>query len=155
MGKRGPRPNPTNLKLLHGERHQDRINVDEPQPRAAFIEPPEELAPDVAAVWRTTVRELSAMGLAYSSDADTLRCFCEAVATHRKACAVLAKSPILVKGIHGNMVRNPALQIQRDAAATIRNFAQEFGLTPSARSTIRRQEAGASREDNPFSSTGS
>jgi P27 family predicted phage terminase small subunit len=33
-------------------------------------------------------------------------------------------------------VKNPALQIVRDTAATIRSYSQEFGLTPSARASI-------------------
>lgn len=97
------------------------------------LQPPGDLADDVAEVWRSTVHELDELGLAYSSDTDTLRCYCEAVIGHRKASALLARSPILIKGLHGNMVRNPALQIQRDYAMTIRAFAHEFGLTPSAR----------------------
>jgi P27 family predicted phage terminase small subunit len=150
MGKRGPAPAPTHLKLLNGERHQDRINHDEPKPRPAELVPPDELSDQVLAVWRRVVAELEAMNLAFPADADALRCYCEAVVTHAKASRVLARTGILVKGIHGNMVRNPALQIQRDSAQTIRAFAQEFGLTPSARSTIRASDGAAVPDDNPF-----
>lgn len=154
MGKRGPRPYPTALKLLHGEQHQDRINNDEPIPRPADMEEPPDASPEVLAVWRRTVHELEAMGLAFAADVDALRCFCEAVVVHRKACLILKQSPVLVKSQAGNMVRNPVLQIQRDAAATIRAFAQEFGLTPSARSTIRANDARGESDDNPFAGTG-
>lgn len=156
MGKRGPRPYPTALKLLHGEAHQDRINKDEPKPRPAEMEEPPDASPEVLAVWRRMVHELEAMGLAFASDADALRCFCEAVVTHRKACDLLKQSPILVKSPNtGHLIRNPALQIQRDAAQVIRQFAQEFGLTPSARSTIRANDArGDDADGNPFSGTG-
>lgn len=155
MGKRGPAPRPTVLKLLHGEQHQDRINRDEPRPRPAELEEPADASPEVLEVWRSTVRELEAMNLAFPADADALRCYCEAVVTHRRACEVLKRSPVLVKGIHGNLVRNPALQIQRDAALSVRVFAQEFGLTPSARSSIRATDASAGVDDNPFAGTGS
>lgn len=145
---------PTNLRLLTGDRHQDRYNADEPKPRQAGPELPDDASAEVTVVWRRVVIELAAMGIAYSSDADSLRCFCEAVVSHRRASALLAKSPVLVKGLHGGMVRNPALQVQRDAAMTIRAFAQEFGLTPSARSTIHAQETQAPEDGNPFSGTG-
>ncbi|MGH3834697.1 MAG: P27 family phage terminase small subunit [Pseudonocardiaceae bacterium] len=59
----------------------------------------------------------------------------------------------IASDLHGNLVRNPALQIQRDAAQTIRAFAQEFGLTPSARSSVRAVKAGGASSDedaNPF-----
>lgn len=155
MGKRGPAPRPTVLKLLHGERHTDRLNRDEPTPRPAEMPEPVDAAPAVLAVWRRVVGELEAMNLAFPSDADALRCYCEAVVSHRRASEVLKVSGVLVKGIHGNLVRNPALQIQRDAAATVRAFAQEFGLTPSARSSIRATDASGGVDDNPFAGTGS
>lgn len=155
MGKRGVPPLPTKLRILHGERHVDRLNQDEPAPIPNSPRVPENSSLQVQQVWRETVRELEGMGLAFSSDSDALRCYCEAVVQHRRASAVLAKSPVLVVGLHGNLVRNPALQIQRDCAQTIRGFAQEFGLTPSARSTIRRAEAGGPIEDNPYADTGS
>lgn len=157
MGKRGNRPLPTSLKLLHGERHIDRLNHDEPTPRPADMPEPDDASEAVLEVWRRVVAELEAMNLAYPSDVDALRCYCEAVVCHRKASNVLARTGVLVKSLggQGGFVRNPALQIQRDAAQTIRGFAQEFGLTPSARSSIRATDASGRADDNPFASTGS
>jgi P27 family predicted phage terminase small subunit len=157
MGKRGPAQRPTVLKLLHGERHKDRINTEEPLPRPVLPTLDPAASADVRRVWDATVAELESMDLAFSCDGPALRCYCEAVVVHRKASRVLASSGVLVKGLHGLLVRNPALQIQRDAAQTIRNFAQEFGLTPSARSSIRAGEAGrrGNEDDNPFKGVGS
>lgn len=86
------------------------------------------------------------MGIASGADRDALLCYCEAVVTHRKASALLSKTPILIKG-HRGMVRNPALSVQRDASNTIRSFAHEFGLTPSARSEIHMGGARAPQGD--------
>lgn len=149
MGKRGPRPKPTNLRVLHGDR-KDRINTSEPTPPAGVPEAPEELSDEVRAVWDYTVAQLAVMETATPADRDALVCYCEAVVTHRKASRLLARSNVLVKGRNGQeLVRNPVVQVQRDAASTIRGFAQEFGLTPSARSEIsmgeRRRDAGAER----------
>ena len=155
MGKRGPAPRPTVLKLLHGERHLDRVNTDEPTPRPAEIPEPTEASREVLVVWRRVLRELEAMNLAFPADADSMRCYCEAVVQHHRSSEVLARSGVLVKGLHGNLVRNPALQIQRDTAATVRAFAQEFGLTPSARSSIRASDASGTTDGNPFAGTGS
>lgn len=155
MARKGPRPRPTALKLLYGENHESRLNRDEPTPRPADLPEPADASPAVLEVWRRIVVELEAMKLAFPSDADSLRCYCEAVVTHQKASNVLARTGVLIKGLHGGLVRNPALQIQRDAAATIRAFAGEFGLTPSARSSIRATDASAAADDNPFAGTGS
>lgn len=156
MGKRGFAPKPTNLRLLHGERNLTRINDDEPQPQVRLPRLPDDVSDEVRTVFEDTVSELDAMGLAFKADSHALHCYAEAVVAHRNASAILARSSVLVKGIHGSMIRNPALQVQRDAAATVRAFAQEFGLTPSARSTIRSQEAGTGGEQdtNPFAGAG-
>lgn len=142
MGKRGPRQKPTSLRVLHGDR-KDRINVNEPPARIGRPVPPYEMTDDVAEVWEYTVDQLAAMRTASPADRDALAVYCEAVALHRRASKLLAETNILVRTQRGRgagsgpaFMRNPLLQVQRDAAATIRGYAQEFGLTPSARSEI-------------------
>lgn len=143
MGKRGPAPKPTALRLLHGDRPA-RTNQDEPRPSDGPPQCPDDASDEVREVWEYTLSQLIVMGIATPADRDALRCFCEAVVTHRKASAILAKSNIIVPGvIKGSVVRNPAVQIQRDSAAVIRAFAQEFGFTPSARSEIHKGGASA------------
>jgi P27 family predicted phage terminase small subunit len=141
MGARGPAPKPTKLRLLHGDRPH-LINADEPRPTDGPPECPPEVSDEVRAVWDYTLSHLIVMGIATGADRDALLCFCEAVVCHRKASALLAKSPILIQGHRGVLVRNPAVAMQRDAASVIRAFAHEFGFTPSARSEIRSSAAG-------------
>jgi P27 family predicted phage terminase small subunit len=149
MGKRGPAPKPTGLRLLHGDR-KDRINTDEPIPDRGLPECPDGVSDEVREVWDYTVRQIDIMGMASRADRDALRAFCEAVVTHRRACALLAKSDVLVKSVLGAPVRNPAVQVQRDAAQTLVRLAQQFGLTPAARSEIRAGVAPAVPANNPF-----
>lgn len=150
----GPPPKPTALRLLHGDR-KDRINAREPVTRSLPPAAPDDLADDVRAIWDYTLAGIVHMKIAADVDRDALVCYCEAVVAHRKASAIIAKTSILIKGLHGGMVRNPALQIQRDAAMTIRGFAQEFGLTPSARTRIQTDAAARPSEQvNPFAATG-
>lgn len=136
MAYRGLPKKPTKLRLLHGDQ-PCRINKDEPQPADGSPVCPPEIAPDVRAVWDYTLGHLDAMGMASGADRDALICYCEAVVAHRKASALLARSPVLIQGHRGVLVRNPAVAMQRDASNVIRAFAHEFGLTPSARSEIR------------------
>jgi P27 family predicted phage terminase small subunit len=148
MGKRGPAPKPTRLRLLHGDQ-PCRINTDEPLPDPAAPQCPPGVADDVREVWDYTLRQLIVMGVATMADRDALLCFCEAVVTHRKASAILAKSPILVAGaIKGTVIRNPAIQIQRDAAQVVAALAGKFGFTPSARSEIHRGGAAGHGEQS-------
>lgn len=135
MGRRGPAPKPTNLRLLHGDR-KDRINISEPLP--AEGQPGPGVASDaVREVWDYTLHQLQTMGLATPADRDALYAYCEAVVLHREACRLVAKSGVLLRGIHGNPIRNPALQVMRDSAQVMRAFAQVFDLTPSSRSQIK------------------
>ncbi|WP_103353619.1 phage terminase small subunit P27 family [Amycolatopsis sp. CA-128772] len=153
MARPGRAPKPTALKLLDGTR-ADRINQHEPLPRGLPPAAPAGLADDVRDVWDYTVRELDSMGIAFAADRDALVCYCEAVVTHRRASELLAVSDVLVTGLHGGQVRNPALQVQRDAAAVVRGYAQEFGLTPSARTRIEHRAGPDGSEENPFAGTG-
>lgn len=153
MGVRGPAPKPTKLRLLEGT-HPERVNPREPVPSADLPLPPDEIADDVREVWDYTVAQLDLMGVASAADRDALYCYAQAVVTHRKAARLLAGSPVLIKGQLGGLVRNPALAVARDAAYTIRQFAQEFGLTPSARTRVDAKRDESSEDVNPFAGTG-
>jgi P27 family predicted phage terminase small subunit len=154
VGRAGRAPKPTALRIIEGDKHTERYNFHEPMPRATLPVCPDDVSDDVRAIWDYTVGELDAMGIAYSCDRDTLRCYCEAVVAHRRSSAIVAQTGVLVKGLHGNWVRNPALVIQRDSAYVVRQFAQEFGLTPSARTRIENKDGAGHGEDNPFAGTG-
>ncbi len=145
MGKRGPAPTPTGLRLVRGDR-KSRVNTDEPQAREGLPLCPMEASPDVHDIWAYTVNQLSHMGIVTQADRDALYAYCEAVVLHRAASRELARTGLLMEGMHGGVVKHPAHQIQRDAASTMRAFAQEFGLTPSARSTIKMHVADAAGE---------
>jgi P27 family predicted phage terminase small subunit len=140
MGKRGPAPKPTNLRVLHGERPY-RINQREPQPSAAMLELPGWLSDPAREVWERLAPDLERRGLLTAWDVDTFAVLCNAVAHHRQAAKLVARSGVLIKGRKDAVVKSPAMQVIRDTAQTIRAYAQEFGLTPSARSQLIVPEA--------------
>lgn len=150
MGKRGPRPAPTGLRLVKGER-ASRINTNEPLPKEGLPVCPDEATDEVRAIWHYTLDQLDHMKIVTLADRDALYAYCEAVYLHRYASHAIKEEGILVIGANGGMCKNPALQVQRDAATLIKSFSQEFGLTPSARSSIKltvnegSKEAGAAR----------
>ena len=132
MGKRGPAPMPTALRLLHGESPY-RINANEPIPRDGLPTPPPDIPRPVRAVWDRTVAELDAMGVITGADGDALLVYCQAVVHYTEACKLVNTAGLLIKGHDGGVVKNPAVQIVRDTGIMIRVMAGEFGLTPSAR----------------------
>jgi P27 family predicted phage terminase small subunit len=144
---------PQTLRLLNGDTHKDRYNDAEPKAPEGKMEPPFDLSDEVRKIWVSRLALLEQMDLATPADIDSWRAYCEAVVIHEKASRALVGQPVLIKGLSGFLVKNPALQIQRDAALTVLRFAQQFGLTPSARSTVRAPKK-PSGESNPFSGTG-
>jgi P27 family predicted phage terminase small subunit len=124
-----------------------------PLPRGLPPVCPADVSPAVQQIWNYTVTELSAMKVAHSADRDALLCYCEAVAAHRRASVLLAKTDVLIRGFNGAPRPNPALGVQQRSAALIRAFAQDFGLTPAARGRIevRGMDDGA---DNLFAGIG-
>lgn len=157
MGRRGPARRPTALRLVEGAR-PDKVNQDEPQPLPVEPDAPEEWtelgeASEQLQVWNRVVDQLRDMGILFAADTDSLVAYVEAVVIHRQASRQLDGANLLVTGAQGNLVKNPLLQIQRDAAAVIRAFAREFGLTPSARASVKAEKGDKGDAENPFAPT--
>lgn len=135
MGKRGPQPTPTNLRVLRGGKRK--LNKDEPVPTASDVSPPDWLREEAVEVWNRLAPDLKRKKILTAWDVDAFAVFCDAVVQHREATKFVTNAGVMVRGRKEAAVKNPALQVVRDSAQVIRAFAQEFGLTPSARSSIK------------------
>lgn len=136
----GPKPKPTHLRIVQGDR-PDRINKAEPRPSAKPPRAPEWLGEDAKKVWRRTVTQLKAMGIASEADRDLLAAYCTTVVNLQRATEIVDRTGIMVKGRRDGVVKNPAVQIQRDAAQLVARLAAEFGLSPSSRTRLRSTDA--------------
>jgi P27 family predicted phage terminase small subunit len=134
MGARGPVPAPTKVKLARGDR-SSRINFREPLPATGLPAMPADMDDEAKAVWRRVVKVMGPTGTIKLSDADALRCYCEAVSRYAVAARLYAQSGPLVKTRNG-ITKNQLHQIVRENADQVRLFARELGLTPSARSGL-------------------
>jgi P27 family predicted phage terminase small subunit len=136
MGERGPRPAPTALKVLRGER-KDRINRDEPKPPEGRPACPRWLADEAKVVWRRLAPQLYARGkLLTDWDREQFAVYCEAWARWKENVVALRGESTVIEG-HRGMVANPRIRSIAAAEATMKGLAREFGLTPSARSGIK------------------
>jgi P27 family predicted phage terminase small subunit len=136
MGRRGPAPTPTAVKLLQGETRPSRLNFREPLPRRSLPRPPADLDPAARAIWRRTLREMPA-GLITALDGDVLACYCGAVVRYRAAASLVARSAPRIRGARsGDVIANPADRVARGWSDQIRLLARELGLTPSARAGL-------------------
>ncbi|MFZ6003786.1 MAG: phage terminase small subunit P27 family [Actinomycetota bacterium] len=135
VGKRGPAPTPTRLRMLRGLR----VDTDEPIPSEAPIEAPSYIDDEAREVWDRVVPDLVKQGVVTAWDTDALGVFVTAVTHHRRAVAYVNQSAVLLsqsRKDRGEVVKHPAMQVVRDQAAIVRAYAQEFGLTPSSRSQL-------------------
>jgi P27 family predicted phage terminase small subunit len=135
MGKRGPHPAPTALKRARGVR-SDRINASEPVPGGRVPSCPSHLSPEAQRLWRRLAPDLYRKGVLTIWDVELLAFFCDLVDQTWRARELLGPG-LLVTGRGETLVTNPAWRIYRDGIAEARGLAQEFGLTPSARSALR------------------
>ena len=143
MGRRGPAPTPTGVKLRQGETRPSRVNRMEPLPRHAAPAMPRGMEPEARKTWRRVVREMRGTDVILAADADVLRCYCEAVAAYVRSATMLAGSTVLVRR-DGELAKNPLHQVVRDNRDAVRLFARELGLSPSARASLRVEPSAAS-----------
>jgi P27 family predicted phage terminase small subunit len=136
MGKRGPAPTPTNLKLLHGETRPSRLNLNEPVPSYKPVEPPDHLTVEARAVWDALAPDLERKGVLTHWDAVAFEVFCDAVAHYREAARDIADFGVMIRGRKDATIKNPAMQMVRDASRTILVFGGRFGLTPADRASL-------------------
>ncbi len=154
MGKRGPAKTPTELAIVRGHR-KDRINQNEPQPQERAVTYPSWLPPEAKTIWRRLAPMLRDRNVLRSWDRETFAVFCAEVARYRDALEEIARNGQIMAvertrfsrnggglGTETSMVKNPAVAIAKDAAASIRQYAREFGLTPSARAELTAAGAG-------------
>ena len=136
MGKRGPPKKPTHLKILGGNPGKRKLNHREPKPTKGRPVCPAAISRRGKQVWRETVLELEAMGILAKADRHQIAAYCEAVAMHELCSKVLAKEGISFITKEGYIGQRPEVAVRYRAWTQQRQFAKEFGLTPSARSGI-------------------
>lgn len=140
MGKRGPKPQPTALRLLRGNPGKRPINEAEPKFDLTNTRPPKGVTKEGRRKWRELVSRLQAKGLFTDADRDLLHNYVVAFERWMDAERVLTEEGTTVSHIdtNGNSVlrRRPEVDISRIYQTQMYRIASEFGMTPSARSRI-------------------
>ena len=134
--KPGPRPTPTVLKLVKGEKKKSRINKNEPKPELKVPVCPHWLSGRAKHEWRRMVKELEPLGLLTKIDRAALAGYCDAYGRWADASQMLQKTGLIVKTPNDYPVQNPVLSIINKALAEMKGFLTEFGMTPSSRARV-------------------
>jgi P27 family predicted phage terminase small subunit len=141
MGKRGPRPEPTIIKMAKGNPGKRPLNKSEPKPPSDDITPPEWVTGVARSKWDEVVPKLIGMGVMTNADIDTIARYCTMHEQYVKYLEQVRRGlDVLVirdeKGKVKYMQSTPAATMLMKLAASMLRIEQEFGLTPSARSGI-------------------
>lgn len=145
MGKRGPAPEPTALKVVKGTKSAEA--VDEPVPAAGEVTPPEDLSSDALAVWESLAPDLIAKGVLTPWDVHAFALYCDAVARtdearrHLDEEGTVVEQPVFDRNGRQQegrrTVRSLWTQVLSDNRAAVIALGTRFGLTPSERSTLK------------------
>jgi P27 family predicted phage terminase small subunit len=137
MGKRGPTPQPTELKLLKGETRESRLNRKAPRPAGGGPIMPRGMRQRARAVWRRQVRAMRLTGVLTVVDGDMLRGYCDAVARYEEAERLLAENGPMVEGARkGELVKNPMHSVAMHNMALVDRLAMHLGFAQGAREGI-------------------
>ena len=138
----GGRPRtPTRVLQLRGTHRADRHGdvADEIQFTPVSVLPPapgffDEMA---SFEWHRVGPELVAKELLTEGDLAAFTMYCLSVSRVVAAERMIAKDGMMILTPQGFLQAHPAIAIARQCGAEVRKFAQEFGMTPSARTRVR------------------
>lgn len=141
MGKRGPRREPTVMKLAKGTYRADRQGnpVDELQTIVLSKVPPApgSLGEKGREVWQRVGPLLCDSGVLHCGDLEAFAMYCHAHDEYEKCNKTLAADGEYHTGPTGKISPHPALHQRLRWVEVMRRFQSEFGLTPSARNNVR------------------
>jgi P27 family predicted phage terminase small subunit len=86
MGRRGPPPKPSSLKVIQGTFRPDRAAANEPKPAVKIPTAPAWLGDEAKKEWKRVTKEMAALGLISELDRTALALYCQALDEYLAAC---------------------------------------------------------------------
>lgn len=141
MGRRGPQPKPTPLKLLRGNPGKRKLNKAEPRVRPEAPPMPPDLCDLAVEAWERLVPQLAELRIIGRIDADALRLWCETWALWRRARDLIEEQGFTTSytDVDGTerITARPEVNMERRYYRDLLTFGRDFGLTPSSRSGLK------------------
>lgn len=154
MGRRGPRPVPTERLKLVGSRHAyDRKN----EPAAILGDPvmPDWLPDGAKLQWRIMVDRLRGMQVLSAGDREALSQFCCAWSEYERLESVCRTAEFTVETARGGVMANPIFGMRDKAWDRVLKMGREFGYTPAARADISKVRSPQKTDKTRFFGKGS
>ena len=136
MATRGRKPTPTALKLLEGNPGKRKLNDKEPKPEKKAPSCPKWLEPEAKKEWRRLAKKMELMGVLTEVDMAAFAGYCQAYARWKEAEEFITQHGTIVKTPSGYWQTVPQVSIAQTYLKVMNRLAEQFGLTPAARSRI-------------------
>lgn len=140
MGKRGPKSEPTTLKLLKGTFRKDRVpnggNEPTPEVVTAVPPPPANLGDWGKYKWAETANVLVPLRLLTVADMDALWAYCAAWDELVYCDWVLQTMGHYAVNDKGRVQQHPAVNRRFRVLDIIRRYQMAFGMTPADRTGV-------------------
>ncbi len=118
--------------MLKGTARKDRVNKNEPKPKADLITKPDYLSPPAGKYWDRVYPDLFEAKIITNLDRDSLAMLCESYALWR-----IAKDEVSKHGsVMGAWLDHPYLMVMQISFQQLKTMLAEFGMTPSSRTKI-------------------
>jgi len=145
---KGPAPKPTALKLLQGNPGHQTLNKLEPKLKPAAPELPSDLNAEALKRWKFYVPLLLKARMVAALDGGGLAAICRNEAMIAVCQREIKKQGLFITSKRSGVVRvNAAAQKLEALQDQNRKLAQEYGMTPSARTRLQVPPV---VEDNPW-----
>ena len=133
MGRRGPKPSPTAVKKVRGDR---RINQDEPVMPAAMPDCPDHLTGEARVEWDRQCEMLYECGILTEADRAILTVYCDAWGQYVEASNDLRKYGRMLVSKEGTPYQSPAFNIAVRLWKLVQTLSAEIGATPTSRNGV-------------------
>lgn len=140
MGRRGPKQQPTAVKIFRGNPGKENLKAKaaaEPRPEEASLQPPDILEGHALAMWHRRAPQLAAMKVLTDADRETLTRYCIAWELYVLAYAAVKGAGLSSEIASGRRTTTPEATLIRGYHADLLQIEREFGLTPSGRAGIK------------------
>ena len=147
MGKRGPKPKPTELKVLEGNPGKRPLPENEPKPAPLMPDPPEWIDEEAKKFWEKYAPKLNKLGLLTEIDGPAFTATAESWAEWVNYKKDIKKNGIKNISDSGYEQQRVEVILAKKALDNVKSFLAEFGMTPSSRSRIDLKLPGDEGED--------
>ena len=128
---------PTALKILHGDfaKNPQRRNRNEPTPEPAIPPCHDALHGEARDEWERVTKELAAIKVITDADRAAVHQYAETWGLRQECLEAIKKDGMFYTTEHG-ISEHPAAKAASRYGTEIRQYLQQFGLTPAARANV-------------------